>query len=467
MASISSNSTVIPRNMSLSHWVRDFQNQANDGTDRAIRPWLDQNCNTFVTPPPQEVLAEDVRKNNSFILETDRNALNASVASFCAPYPGKYFGTKDHDQAVDDQCVYRSCMMRYRLPMNMTTAVPVMARTANTSYYIAMVTRTFPLTTDHWGHAFANDVRFPTTASVYTLTKDIPVTSTMSLSTITAGPTSGNVVQNVFRTNSTFVITRTKYIEAVPPQELLRRHQEDVDARENEGRLTRQGNFIFGDRYRLDTCYDFLSCHNHCAGYVRARSAEIEKENQATRKLGRTGLIWLIVGILAGVILLALLLCCCWRRHRRNRKDKNAPLDSASTVTTVIDPATGRPIAGASSLVAQSDMIAPATGAAGAAIVAGDGRGTLGRQAEEGRGRVHFPEGEKGAEVVGAPAAATEKVVEVAPASAAEKVVEKPAQHVETVPVPVHDGADNNQTTGSDRPDMGSVRGRKLKRFGL
>lgn len=85
-----------------------------------------------------------------------------------------------------------------------------------------------------------------------------------------------------------------------------------------------------------------------------------------------------------------------------------------------------------------------------------DGRGTTGRRAEEGRGRVNFEDG-------GHPGTEARVVPVDAPAAApAAAPTAAPVEHTE--PVPVHDGSFEPYTAGRQMVDTGSVRGRKRAR---
>lgn len=102
---------------------------------------------------------------------------------------------------------------------------------------------------------------------------------------------------------------------------------------------------------------------------------------------------------------------------------------------------------------AAAPAAAPAAASAAAApaqttTVAGDGKGTVGRQAEEGRGRTAFPAGQT-------PAQNPTQTVTTATPSGKVTTVPATTEHVETVAQ--HDGAD----------DMGSLRARKQGRSPL
>lgn len=210
---------------------------------------------------------------------------------------------------------------------------------------------------------------------------------------------------------------------------------------------------------------------------------------------------WMMLGLGLGVlgILWLLSLLCCFKLFRKHRAHTAADPNRsyrlrleqffrrANPTAVVVDPSTGQPMA---QIVQTSGghSIDPALAAAGGAVVGSslasqpagttqtvvtDGKGTLGRKAEEGRGQVQFAEGTTPAaapsgvtKVVTTPAG--EQVVTTAPtgASTTEHAVTAPAtttvQHVE--PIAVHDGANDGAPTGRQMADMGSMRGRKKNR---
>ncbi|SMY20113.1 unnamed protein product [Zymoseptoria tritici ST99CH_1A5] len=187
-------------------------------------------------------------------------------------------------------------------------------------------------------------------------------------------------------------------------------------------------------------CYDEKSCYDYCI-------ADYEEHKHGMK-------FWLLtVALPIGLLMLVALCCCGGLLHRKRRKqpvdEKNPNAVQVVTTQAVDTPA--------------------AAGAAAAAAARGGGNpagaGTMGRQAEEGRSRVHFPEeGAGGAGQTVTPAgqaaaAPVEKVVQV-PVTTAEKAAG--AEHVEHVPG--HDGADGHRT-GSEMMDMGSLRGRKKNRM--
>ncbi|SMR42778.1 unnamed protein product [Zymoseptoria tritici ST99CH_1E4] len=187
-------------------------------------------------------------------------------------------------------------------------------------------------------------------------------------------------------------------------------------------------------------CYDEKSCYDYCI-------ADYEEHKHGMK-------FWLLtVALPIGLLMLVALCCCGGLLHRKRRKqpvdEKNPNAVQVVTTQAVETPA--------------------AAGAAAAAAARGGGNpagaGTMGRQAEEGRSRVHFPEeGAGGAGQTVTPAgqaaaAPVEKVVQV-PVTTAEKAAG--AEHVEHVPG--HDGADGHRT-GSEMMDMGSLRGRKKNRM--
>ena len=252
---------------------------------------------------------------------------------------------------------------------------------------------------------------------------------------------------------------------------------------------------------------------------------------------------WVLIG--AGAIFTALALAaagCCgllYRRHRRHQKDNphHSMLDYVPAAVpyfgrrnrrhaaNAVDPAAGKSggagnagggqqagqggagsgvdpaLAAAAGAAAGSALSEKHNDGAGQTTGADDGRGTMGRKAEEGRGKVAFADGgaaadpaqgagqqviatsPSGQQVVttaaAAPAEAAEKSI-AAPAEGAEKVVSSPAtaeqvvtttttpgpvsaEHVEPITIH-HDGSSDGIPTGRQVLDMGSMRGRKKNR---
>jgi hypothetical protein len=226
-------------------------------------------------------------------------------------------------------------------------------------------------------------------------------------------------------------------------------------------------------------CHDLDSCHDLCQHKYEDGS-------------GVPAWLWWL-GALLGACVIGFLFCCCFvmlsrRRKRRqgqperrksslNEKLGRKPTEKTQNVDTdpaghPADPATtttaAGPAAGAEAARAQGEgNNAPAPG--------DDGRGTTGRRAEEGRGRVNFADGEKpGDEGKDKP---PDEPMEKPSGEPAEKpsteVKDKPAgepssppaatAHAEPQPVPDKDGA-GGVGTGHHLPDVGSMRGRKRNR---
>ncbi|KAI7495187.1 hypothetical protein KC367_g7574 [Hortaea werneckii] len=280
------------------------------------------------------------------------------------------------------------------------------------------------------------------------------------------------------------------------------------------------------------TCWDQATCCHECCRKTKHDPWKV--------------IMWVLIG--AGAIFTALALAaagCCgllYRRHRRHQKDNphHSMLDYVPAAVpyfgrrnrrhaaNAADPAAGKSGgagnaggAGGGQQASQGDagsgvdpVLAAAAGAAagsalsekhddgaGQATGADDGRGTMGRKAEEGRGKVAFADGgaagdaaqaggqqviattPSGQQVVttaaaAAPAEAAEKSI-AAPAEGAEKLVTFPAtaeqvvttttpapataEHVEPLTVH-HDGSSDGIPTGRQVLDMGSMRGRKKNR---
>ncbi|EME49722.1 hypothetical protein DOTSEDRAFT_76939 [Dothistroma septosporum NZE10] len=259
-------------------------------------------------------------------------------------------------------------------------------------------------------------------------------------------------------------------------------------------------------------CFDADSCYATCQKQVRRHSKILMISGS-------------VAGIVIGIVLLTagigMLVCCCKSRRRTNPN----PASQATTPMQSVDPVTGQslvPVVSSDSS-GRTTAVDPSTGASGTKPAL-RGAGTLGRQAEEGRGRVHFGEDQPGgagegatsapsgagngtgsgpdagamtgsaadattvtrtsaadatratteavpagdaaaaAQTVTQPAAATSQVFEKTIPDATTKMAQGPedvAEHVEAVPA--HDGADSRRT-GSEVADMGSIRGRRRMR---
>ena len=329
------------------------------------------------------------------------------------------------------QCEYERCMWDYRKPINITTVF--LAAMADPYDHSKPVLGYFTQQTSisgrpHWGTTKKNAVYWPLrTAS--TLSEGIPST------------------------------TVTRDI----PTTASKHKDKDIE--------------------REPHCWDEETCHRRCK--------TLPDHSLYVIKKSRSVLLIVCTAVAGFIILLCLILCCLCCFRRRNSKKQRDPQrgrkDSgpASTVITeaTLDPATGRVVdpatggtpavivtsatdssgagggAGDSASGAAGHGNEKSGGAGGAAATGtdaraaeGDGRGTLSRRAEEGRGRVHFGEAQGGG-------------------GTGEKVVQQGSQdpgteHVETVPAHQVDGA-GGRRTGSEVFDMGSVRGRKRARPNL
>lgn len=233
-------------------------------------------------------------------------------------------------------------------------------------------------------------------------------------------------------------------------------------------------------KWTTPSCWDDKSCYETCL-----------REHDKKLPWGRIGM--LVGAIFGALLLLSLLVLACASLHKRrkNRVAKQGHRDSgvdflptqpmeqrtsampamtnagnapgAAANPTAAGPATGTERV----VVASGDAPAAATDGAQSA---GEGRGTTARRAEEGRGRVRFPDGTEKTEttsVTPASAPATAERVEVVPVPAGQPQHASAEHdgHAEALPVPVQhvDGA-SDRHTGVEVVDMGSIRGRKRNR---
>ncbi|KAK5717909.1 hypothetical protein LTR15_008751 [Elasticomyces elasticus] len=221
------------------------------------------------------------------------------------------------------------------------------------------------------------------------------------------------------------------------------------------------------------TCWDFDSCCYEC-------------RHPTIHHAARSGLwntikwVGVAVAALATLLLLACCIPICVRRHRRRQIAKKVVNEKLANEKLASQP--------------QQVVVTTAPGQAAPTTVVtttdpDDGRGTLGRRAEEGRGQVNFapgtgPQATSTPEVITTTTPAAENIIAVDPTAPdnAEKVTktatpadmeksaeekaanaaQQKAQVVEQTPVPVHDGA-YDYPTSSQMADMGSMRGRKRK----
>ncbi|KAK6402890.1 hypothetical protein LTR81_022163, partial [Elasticomyces elasticus] len=173
------------------------------------------------------------------------------------------------------------------------------------------------------------------------------------------------------------------------------------------------------------TCWDFDSCCYECRHPTIHHAVRSELWNTIK---------WVGVAV-AALATLLLLACCipiCVRRHRRRQIAKKVVDEKLANEKLASQP--------------QQVVVTTAPGQAAPTTVVtttdpDDGRGTLGRRAEEGRGQVNFapgtgPQATPTPEVITTTTPATEIVAVDPTAPDTQK-----AQVVEQTPVPVHDGA--------------------------
>ncbi|KAK4507125.1 hypothetical protein PRZ48_000859 [Zasmidium cellare] len=350
------------------------------------------------------------------------------------------------------ECKIEKCMWKFVKPINITTAMPalmtdVVDRTSSV-YFDYFTHVTYISGRPHWGTTSTAGLYYPMGYN----------------STIEDGFCN--------KTASRERPPKTSTSKKAFPQSML-------------GRLTEPT--IHGD----PPCWNKKTCRHLC-------EVEVKRSNFFGTKTAKV-----LLGVLAalgGLLLLALLACCCLtlfhRRHKRNKEEREG---NSVMGGHAVDPVTGRTVnpATGTDAVTSGSALGPATAAA-AAKPGARNAGTLGRQAEEGRGRVHFGDdsttaagagaagagaaggalasekaagGEKSghggtgitgggateAKGTGASGATSEKH-----AVTSEKIAHEPATHVETVTH--HDGAADSRRTGSEMADMGSMRGRRPNR---
>ena len=237
-------------------------------------------------------------------------------------------------------------------------------------------------------------------------------------------------------------------------------------------------------------CSDVESCHDLC----------IRNRHHHGINVGHWW--YYALGVLFLVIVAGIFLCCLALGRRRRQKDperrraaltdklRRKPTEKpqevvVNQVTGDVTDTAGRPVDPATA--ATSAVVAgPAAGAAAAenraAGTGDDGRGTTGRRAEEGRGRVNFADNEKPADqpktvieshpapepASSAPAPAPAEThapppTTVTQATEAHPADTHPAEHTEPTPVHDKDGA-GGVGTGRQQPDIGSMRGRQRRR---
>jgi len=401
-------------------------------------------------------------------------------------------GNSEHDKT---RCLYQKCMLKHYKPINITTAYPAAVLQDygrdNTDY--AYVTQSTSLTRPHWG----------TTIPGFTY---YPLKPTVTLGGKNGQPTPAMVPD----------------VPSVDINDAGWRHGWKHGGLMNKiGKLDDKYLKTYWDRFRSNKnfCWDQCTCCSAC-------------QREAKHRWWKNPLIWTLIGTLTLLLALALLACLCcghlFRKYRRRRRQNQNPQKSWHDYVpaavpyfgrrnrpqaVVIDPATGQPIATFATQTTEGHGIDPTLAAAGGvaagaalanekhegggnadtpapatvvvtqAVPADDGRGTMGRKAEEGRSKVQFADG--GAPVAPQQVVATaptgqQVVVTAAPAptpapATTEQVVTSPApapapastEHVE--PITAHhdgayDGAYDGVPTGRQMADMGSMRGRKRNR---
>ncbi|KAK1816386.1 hypothetical protein LTR12_009165 [Friedmanniomyces endolithicus] len=278
---------------------------------------------------------------------------------------------------------------------------------------------------------------------------------------------------------------------------------------------------------KAPSCWDFHTCCAEC--HVKSRSTGWFGSFKHPFNFHKV-LAYLMTAALLGLLgLLASCLLCCLPRFRNHRERRRRAADEVARreKVTVVDPAPGVETVVVTTTPGQTIDPATAAAATGAAVVAAnqattsgadpnDGRGTMARRAEEGRGRVQFappppggggnnsvvtssgnnpgndPAAGPGGQVAttvtpGSAPDSSDKVTKTATPAEEEKSEPEKAANAEqqkaevasgappqvvvtdasapaggAAPVPVHDGVyEWPPTTGRQYGDVGSLRGRK------
>ncbi|GAB1739351.1 hypothetical protein NU219Hw_g4313t1 [Hortaea werneckii] len=400
-----------------------------------------------------------------------------------SPVPTPPACKKGNDLYNPRKCRYQQCMMKHYMPIDIITVYPaaILQDKGSDCTGYNYVTQSTRLVNAHFGTTKAHQTYYPTKPTVVAGKRDQQPTM--------------SVVRQIPRGAARSWWSRILH------------HVEDGP-----------------------TCWDQATCCHECCRKTKHDPWKV--------------IMWVLIG--AGAIFTALALAaagCCgllYRRHRRHQKDNphHSMLDYVPAAVpyfgrrnrrhaaNAADPAAAKSggaggagggqqagqggagsgvdpaLAAAAGAAAGSALSEKHNDGAGQAAGADDGRGTMGRKAEEGRGKVAFADGgaaadaaqgggqqviattPSGQQVVtttaAAPAEAAEKSI-AAPAEGAEKVVTSPAnaeqvvttttatpgpasaEHVEPLTIH-HDGSSDGIPTGRQVLDMGSMRGRKKDR---
>lgn len=410
------------------HDVRGYQRYApvtEYDPDRRTKTLVDLGTSSFTMTKPTQTEHGSVYVNdplNKYRLYDPWHNAVAPTGSCDSKHSNRSHSSHNEKECRVERCMWNSFMK----PINITTAMPMAMYDQHGLVDVDYFTHTTELRHPHWGVMTSSGLYYPT--------------------------------KHTYRLHSG---TPTRQVVRATPDWL------------QEHRRHKHHQHVHGD----PECHDLESCHEYC--FKRGK-------NRHDRP-AHLNLLYLLIPLL-GAIFLGILLCllCGMVRHRRKRdperkesitekirrkssKGPGALVNQASGTAT--DPATGQHVDAASAV----PIAVIAGSAAGAEAAkekaqgggdqggnqggdqggtgqgtggADDGRGTTGRRAEEGRGRVNFEDG-------GHPG--TE-----APSSAE---AQRPTEHTTTEAKPAGqtDGA-GEMFTGRQMPDMGSMRGRKRNR---
>ncbi|KAK5121020.1 hypothetical protein LTR85_005804 [Meristemomyces frigidus] len=353
----------------------------------------------------------------------------------------------DHNKTA---CKRAKCMMKHYRPINITTVFPAAMLGDNGETAYGYFTHSTELTGAHFGKTKASATYYPTKATA--------------------------VMDKSFR----LVPTATVEVPYDVGMRRLRGIQDETKV------------------------WDHKTCCARC---------EWEAKHNKTKWL-----LWGGLGLAIMALLGALTCLCCYKLFKRHRAKTAADPNHSyrrrlgmfgrrkNPTAVVVDLSTGQPmaqvvqtsgghtvdpaLAAAGGAVAGSTLAgdhpgnAGTTSGTGGQTVVSDGKGTLGRKAEEGRGKVQFAEGtapaagaagQSATKVVTTPSG--EQVVTTAPTGASttehavaapasgttEQVVTAPTQHLEPITAR-HDGANDGAPTGRQTADTGSMRGRRKAR---
>ena len=341
-------------------------------------------------------------------------------------------GTSSKKMAKLSECRVERCMWEnFMKPINITTALPLAIIDAAGIVGADYFTHTTQLRYPHWGIKTSTGVYYPT----------------QTLYAVSSGTATTKVVRNT---------------------------PDWLSAKETGSQK------VHGD----PVCSDLQSCNTYCEQPENAKFFSDDSD---------INWLWFLLPILLAT-LLGLLCCLCCLNHRKRKNDpaketivekirrkSSQPEVVVNMVSgNATNPATGQ---AADPALATVMVAGPAAGAdaareknaqSGEATTTDDGRGTTGRRAEEGRGRVNFEDGGHPGSQSSPHEQTQTTTTESKPAEQGQtesrsaeqgQTESRPAgeTRTETRPAGQTDGT-MEMSTGRHMPDMGSMRGRKRAR---